>query len=383
MAVALLTAAAGCATGSASKRVVRAGAAAPSGEVVSAAGPRVRWRVAAGTLRITGSGFGRRRAVTVRAAGKVRRLRSTRRGRIAVSFAAASGRAVITTRSVRLTFAFAGPAAPSPQPRLPIRAAFYYPWFPEAWRQQGMSPFTHFSPSAGLYSSDDPALLRRQVAEMRYGRIDAGISSWWGQGTSSDRRVQALLDAAHGTPFRWALYYEGEAQGDPSPAAIRADLAYIRDRYASDPSYLRVAGRFVVFVYTDGNDGAAMADRWHAANDVGAYVVLKVFSGYRQAASQPDGWHQYAPARAEDSQQGESFAVSPGFWLAGESQPRLDRSPSRFAASVRAMVASRAPWQLVTTFNEWGEGTAVEPAGEWQTASGYGAYLDALHSDGR
>ena len=26
------------------------------------------------------------------------------------------------------------------------------------------------------------------------------------------------------------------------------------------------------------------------------------------------------------------------------------------------MVASNAPWQLVTTFNEWGEGTAVESA---------------------
>jgi hypothetical protein len=349
----------------------------------------VRWRVAAGRLRITGSGFGRRRPVTVRAAGTTRRLRSTRRGRIVVSLAAASGRAVITTRSVRLTFAFAGRPAPAqtpqpqtPQPRLPIRAAFYYPWFPEGWRQQGMNPFTHFSPSAGFYSADDTAVLRRQIDEMRYGKIDAGISSWWGQGTRSDRRVPALLEAAHGTPFRWALYYEGEAQGDPDPAAIRADLAYIRDRYASDPSYLRVDGRFVVFVYTDGNDGAAMADRWRAANDAGAYVVLKVFSGYRQAASQPDGWHQYAPARAEDSQQGQSFAVSPGFWHAGEAQARLDRSPERFAASVRAMVASAAPWQLVTTFNEWGEGTAVEPAGEWQTASGYGAYLDALHSDG-
>jgi hypothetical protein len=44
------------------------------------------------------------------------------------------------------------------------------------------------------------------------------------------------------------------------------------------------------------------------------------------------------------------------------------------------MVASRARFQLVTTFNEWGEGTAVESARQWQTASGYGAYLDALHN---
>jgi hypothetical protein len=46
------------------------------------------------------------------------------------------------------------------------------------------------------------------------------------------------------------------------------------------------------------------------------------------------------------------------------------------------MVASGEPWQLVTTFNEWGEGTAVEAAEEWSSPSGYGQYLDALHSQG-
>lgn len=46
------------------------------------------------------------------------------------------------------------------------------------------------------------------------------------------------------------------------------------------------------------------------------------------------------------------------------------------------MVASGEPWQLVTTFNEWGEGTATEPATEWSSNSGYGLYLDALHTDG-
>jgi hypothetical protein len=137
-----------------------------------------------------------------------------------------------------------------------------------------------------------------------------------------------------------------------------------------------------VFVYSDANDAAGMADRWRQANDGSAYVVLKVFSGYRAVAAQPSAWHQYAPARAEDSQPGQSFAVSPGFWLAGE-QPRLERDLIRFSQSVRAMVASAAPWQLVTTFNEWGEGTSVEPADEWRTASGYGAYLDVLHADGR
>jgi hypothetical protein len=31
------------------------------------------------------------------------------------------------------------------------------------------------------------------------------------------------------------------------------------------------------------------------------------------------------------------------------------------------------------SFSEWGEGTAVEPALEWSSPSGYGSYLDVLH----
>jgi len=46
------------------------------------------------------------------------------------------------------------------------------------------------------------------------------------------------------------------------------------------------------------------------------------------------------------------------------------------------MIASNEPWQLVISFNEWNEGTAVEAAREWATPSGYGAYLDALHANG-
>ena len=46
------------------------------------------------------------------------------------------------------------------------------------------------------------------------------------------------------------------------------------------------------------------------------------------------------------------------------------------------MIASGAPFQLITTFNESGEDTRVESATEWQSASGYGAFLDALHANG-
>jgi glycosyl hydrolase family 99 len=278
-------------------------------------------------------------------------------------------------------------ASPSPsptappadvQPSFPIRAAFYYPWFPESWKQLGIYPYTNYHPTLGFYDGSSATVLASHIASMQYAGLQAGIASWWGQGTSTDSRIPQLLKAAAGTPFRWSLYYEAESLGDPTVGQINSDLTYIRDHYGNDPSFLRVGGKFVVFVYADGTDLCGMADRWKQANTVGAYVVLKVFPGYKSCASQPQGWHQYAPAVAEDNQAPYSYTVSPGFYKYGEAV-RLPRSLPTFTQSVKNMVASKAQFQLVTTFNEWGEGTSVESATEWATTGGHGTYLDALH----
>jgi hypothetical protein len=277
------------------------------------------------------------------------------------------------------------PQPSSGQPAFPIRAAFYYPWFPEAWSQHGITPYTKFTPTLGRYAITDTATIQNHIRALQYGQVEAVISSWWGQGSKEDARFPMLLDQTvkAGSPLRWAPYYEEESLGDPTPAKIANDLAYIKSRYASHPAYLRVGGRPVIFAFSTGSDGCGMADRWTAANaNQNFYVVLKVFSGYQSCASQPASWHQYGPAKASDEQSGYSFAISPGFNKADEASARLPRDVMRFRQNVRDMVASGEPWQLVTTFNEWGEGTAVESAAEWASASGYGRYLDALHTNG-
>jgi hypothetical protein len=273
----------------------------------------------------------------------------------------------------------------SAQPRLPIRAAFYYPWFPESWKQRGIAPFTRYTPSLGLYNSSSTRVIRAHIQALLYGRFDAGIVSWWGPGTNSDARFAKLLAMTRslGVALRWAIYYEPEGQRDPSVEQLHSDLTYVRNRYGADPAYLRIGGRLVVFVYGDARDSCSTANRWKRADTIGVYVVLKVVAGYRTCQSQPDGWHQYAPAKPEDSQLPWAFTISPGFYHATDATQRLPRDIVRWRKSVRDMIASGATFQLVTTFNEWGEGTAVESAKEWRSASGYGAYLDVLHGAGR
>ncbi len=267
----------------------------------------------------------------------------------------------------------------SPVTQGPIHAAFFYPWFPQAWTQLGIYPYTNYHPSLGYYSSTDDAIIDQQLQRAGQAHLDALISSWWGQGDYTDTAFQHVLTQTEraGSPnpnLRWAIYYEGEGQSDPTSAQILADLNYLAANAFGHPGYLRVNGKPVVFVYAGAADGCGMADRWaQAKNQFGSlYLVLKVFAGYASCASQPDSWHQYGPAVGYDVQGTYSAAVSPGFWKVNETA-RLARDPVRFETDVQRMATSGAFWQLITTWNEWGEGTSIEPATEWNTQ-----YIDIL-----
>jgi glycosyl hydrolase family 99/fibronectin type III domain protein len=266
---------------------------------------------------------------------------------------------------------------------LPLRVAFYYPWFPKAWNQGGTTHYSRYHPTLGDYSSGDPAVIDEHIRAMQYGNFDAGIASWWGPAHHTDTRITGLLTGADGTGFKWGIYDEVEGNSNPSVATIRSNLTYIRDKYATSPNFLRVDGRFVIFVYKGSGDGCDMIKRWEEANTaaIGAYLVMHVFSSYQSCSAQPDGWHLYGPAQAVRAEAGKYYNISPGFWKLGES-PRLVRDLTRWRKNIRDMIASKAPWQIVTSFSEWGEGTPVENATEWDSPSGYGDYLDALHENG-
>jgi chitodextrinase len=280
------------------------------------------------------------------------------------------------------TSACAAPPSSGSSLSFPIRAAFYYPWFPETWTVGGVH--VKYVPTLGYYSSSDAAVARAHVRQLEYGGIRAAIASWWGPGTHSEStRLPLLLDttSALGSSLKWTLYHEQEGSATPSVAAIQSDLAYL-SKYTSHPAFARVGGKPVIFVYNANDNTCEVADRWTQAAAGAWHVVLKVFPGYANCPNQPGSWHQYGPSSAALSHLPHSYAISAGFWLANEATPRLARDPARWQQNVKDMVASGARWQLVTTFNEWGEGTAIESAQNWASASGYGVYLDALNANG-
>ncbi len=294
------------------------------------------------------------------------------------------------------------------QPEAPYYASFFYLWYQQPntngvwsyWIDHGNNPpqswFSHYlpdyradvvDPASELYSSMNYDVFKWQVSKLAEAKQEVAIASWWGPGRKEDVALQTIVNAympRADNPYpnlRWCIYYEAEGYADESVDMLVANLEYIKSTLASSSSYLKVDGKPVIFVYAGANDSpGTMTQRWKQANaQIGGYfyVVLKVFPGYEADINQPDSWHQYAPAVRGEIHGSYSAFVSPGFWLDnGNSSPRLPRSLSEFEAAVINMVNANVTWKLVETWNEWGEGTSVEPGDQVIETSGGEAVLD-------
>ena len=131
------------------------------------------------------------------------------------------------------------------------------------------------------------------------------------------------------------------------------------------------------------------------------YVDLKVFPGNTTCAgvSGIGGWHQYGPSSAEhnfaQTPTDCAFTISPGFWKSAVPYGTgtfLARDLTRWQANIAHMNASGAKWQLITSYNEWGEGTAIESStgcrshapldalSDWSNGNTVSSYITAQHN---
>lgn len=297
------------------------------------------------------------------------------------------------------------------QPSAPYHSTFFYLWYKNAatdgnwsyWTDQGKTPpktwFSHylpdprpgvFDPANELYSANSYETFKWQVSKLAEAKQEVAIASWWGIGTKEDSAFSTIISnfmSRADNPYpnlRWAVYYEDEGFEDPSVSTLVADLNHIKARFASSPYFLKSNNKPVVFVYAGSNDvPGSMLQRWSSANaQLGNhfYIVLKVFPGFETSSYQPDSWHQYAPAVRGGVHAPYSAFVSPGFWLDDGSPERLVRNPSSFESAVKTMVNSNVTWKLTETWNEWGEGTSVEPGVHVRTNQTTGA--DELNTTG-
>lgn len=299
----------------------------------------------------------------------------------------------------------------------PVIATFYYTWYAtdahdghwDHWDEYGRQPpadiASDFYPALGPYSSHDPAVLDQHMRWMRAAGIDLAIITWKGRDHRTDDVAPGVLDAAATHDIRVAIHVE--TYPGRSPQSLPADIAYLESTFGDHPAYFRSTqgsphsadgpARGVYFLWdpdfehTDGpaNDGSywrPALDAIHAAGD-GAIVLASVIDPDFVARGHFDGSYAYFHRGTEERRLREQVffwvqemprdawtvpSVTPGYScrrVAYHHTANMSRRQGRtFDEQWRQVVDTGVLPRMITitSFNEWHEGTMIEPAVCWQ-----------------
>jgi glycoprotein endo-alpha-1,2-mannosidase len=288
------------------------------------------------------------------------------------------------------------PAAAQATPKTSI---FYYPWYGTlardgGWRHwygpggQSRGFASNYFPARGLYSSSDARVVRAQIREIARAGVQEVVSSWWGWGSPEDARLPLVARAAHAAGLSVAVHLE------PYPGrtieTVEADLAH-----------LRTLGITRIFVYRPFDDIAP--DDWAAARDrLGdAELFAQTTLIGRAARARFDGVYTYDVLVSG----GASFerlctqahtlrlrclpSVGPGYdaeRATGDPRVRPRRDGATYDAMWRLAIRAEADGVTITSYNEWHEGTQIEPAlsrAPGGKASSFDSYEGAYGRHGR
>jgi hypothetical protein len=215
-------------------------------------------------------------------------------------------------------------------------------------------------------------VLARQMTEISDAGIDEVIVSWWGRGSWEDIRLPSVLASARRHHLTVALHLEPYDRR--SADTVSGDLAYaaslgIRDVYVYRPDDLSIAD------WTSVRSQSPPGIRLFAGTQRIGFAAAAHFDGFYTYDFVSFGADKFARLCQEAHAAHLLCApsVGPGFdgRRAGELPVRDRKSGQTYDALWTAALAAAPDVITITSFNEWGEGTQIEPAAAHK---GYAAY---------
>lgn len=285
--------------------------------------------------------------------------------------------------------------------------AFYYPWYgtPERhgkwvhWDRvdaanHDIASARHY-PEKGAYDSYDPDIIDWHINLAKSNGITGFIASWWGRGTFENGALPIILERAEKKNFKVSVYWEtapgkGEAQTD---RAVR-DLVFLISNFGTNRSFLKVDGKPVIFAYGRVMGEVPMASWPEIISQARAQAgdFLLIADGYRAGYTRYfDGLHTYNICGEVAGKSGnalrqfaaDSFAdavklarscnriscltIIPGYDDTKIRHPGLkaDRADGEtYRILWDEAIRANPDWILITSWNEWHEGSEIEPSFE-------------------
>jgi glycoprotein endo-alpha-1,2-mannosidase len=312
---------------------------------------------------------------------------------------------LVVTPSPALSTELPPVEGPGPSPKV---AAFYYPWYGNPttdgawihWNQSSHLPpqdiSSDYYPALGAYSSNDPHVVARHMAWLRQAGVGVIISSWWGQGSKEDQAVPLVLQMAERYGIKVTFHIEPYS-GRTAESLVN-DIKYLYRKYGRNAAFFRsnlssrnspgdqFKGMFFVWSieFREFGQSPVQADYWLRAMDAihalpeSGLVIANTLQGSWINGGHFDGLYNYVTLHT-DQNGGFNWARNlppdslyvPSV-IPGNSARRVGYPEETYVARqdgdtfieqwTAALGTDVEPAMVtVTSFNEWHEGSMIEP----------------------
>ncbi len=252
---------------------------------------------------------------------------------------------------------------------------------------------SNFFPQLGTYSSTDRDLVKRHMQMLREARIGVLVLTWWDRANFGVESVPMIMDEAAKAGLKVCFHIE--PYRGRNAATVRENLKAIIDTYGDHPALYKYQGKPLFFLY---DSYITKAEEWatllmpegaisirntpYDAVMIGLWVKKGEETFFKNSGF--DGFYTYFGAT------GFTFGSTPANWRGmqkwaaenkkifipcvgpGYIDTRIrpwngkttrDRENGKYYDRMfREAIGSQAPFIGITSFNEWHEGTQIEPA---------------------
>jgi hypothetical protein len=285
---------------------------------------------------------------------------------------------------VLLTLVACLPPAPAKAQGERLVLAFYYAWYDQSFWQKSLS-----DQPTQTYVSTDPAAMERHVLWAQQAGIDAFVQAWYGpqvEYNQTEPNFATLLDVAAQHGFKATVDFEVTSPFIHSEADTVAALQHLLTVHASHPAFLRVGEKPVVFFW---RQERYPVETWVSIRDQvdPQRASIWITEGVGLDHMEPfDGNHLYSVAWDAQPEKVllrwgkrvRNWSAQHGafkYWVATVMPGYDDLVTDRADAFVRdraggdyyrrcweGAVQSGADMVILTSFNEWLEGSQIEPS---------------------
>lgn len=263
--------------------------------------------------------------------------------------------------------------------------AFYYAWYDDKTWTTDQVPDMPVSP----YRSADRETIERHVEEARSAGIDAFVQSWYGPADNpTERNFKVLLDVAQAVGFKATVDLEVGSPFIHNLDDLKNALRHLIGVHAQHPAFLRYGGEPVILFWQNNRHSL---DTWQAIRDevdpqrqtvwiadsddprwLGAFDGLHMYSITWVVNTNPEYTASKMRKRIDEYNVAHS---TQRYWVA-TAMPGYDdthipgrattyvypRSTEYYRRTWIAAAASTPEMIIINSYNEWLEGTMIEPS---------------------